>query len=175
MRASKLIHSNVGHIVSALEIKRLNLTGFVTSARQHHNRTLFRFVHESFSATHVPDIRGPEIENDQVRSLAQKLKRSLAVGRLENLNKPCVVRPIRKSLRMGGSSSMTNTLSGAAVMRRLSNCCGFCRNRQLIVNNRPGPIRPVSRGNGAVHALTKPSRNPEKPGALPAPDPLLNP
>src|ERR1019366_8244278 len=86
----QLIHSEwFGHIVIGTEIKRLNLTGFVTSARQHHNRNAFVSCTDRSQQLVSLNIRETEIENDQVRSLAQEFKGSFAVGRLENLITLC--------------------------------------------------------------------------------------
>src|SRR5580700_7290998 len=72
---------------------------------------------------------------------------------------------MRKSLRIGGSSSTTRTRSGAAFMRRRS--CGgvqalaFARDRQADGEGGASAVGAVGRDDSAVHRFDEAARDRE--------------
>src|SRR5262249_53720140 len=115
----KLIHSEwLGHVIVRAGIERLNLAGFVVTAGQNYDR------HTVVARTYGPQelialhVRQAQIEDDQTRRWP--LNNSSAILPLDasRVSYPCAERPTRSNLRIGGSSSITRTRIGAALMLR---------------------------------------------------------
>ncbi len=72
-------------IIVGTEIERLNFSGLITAARQHHDRNAVVAPADHAQQFMALDIGKAEIENDEGRILDQQFERGLAVGGFQDL------------------------------------------------------------------------------------------
>ena len=163
----KLIHAEgLGHVVVGPEIERLDLAGFVTPARQHHDRhALVARPHHSqqIEPLHVGQ---PQIENDEVGFLPQKLERGFCVGGFEDV---VALRAQTHAKKLADRRLVVDdeNLGSGGAHAATSSCSARAGIGSLIVNT--APLRSVRFAAEIVPSMasTKP-REIARPSPVPA-------
>ena len=150
----QLLHAErLGDVIVGAEIERLHLGGFVAAARQHHDRKVLSSRTDLAQQLESLHIGKAEIENDEVGLVGHQFERGLARSARRWFDSLACPSPMRSSLRIGGSSSTTSTLSGAALMRQCPAARRLCGTGRVMVNTAPGRSDAVRRIDRAAHRL----------------------